>query len=179
MSACKNAEANDSAAPPGLFVGDEVRGDHRLAVARTGGVEDAIGERYAHEPPERRAVALGGTNEPRQFAVEQSLLAQEPAEQASCRRLAHGGERARLRGRLLAQRAACEHSEDKDTKHQARLGVARHGQFTDIRLAKFAPNPAFASRAMDLSSRTAAEKKSSRGFTTDTEHCAGALTSRT
>src|SRR5262249_34148885 len=131
------------------------------------------------EPPERRTVALGGPGEAGQFAIEQSLLTQEPAEQTSCRRLAHGGERARLRGGILAQRTGCECSQDKDTQDQARLGVAPHGQFTDTRWGKFAPNPAFASHAIDLSSRTAAEKKSSCGFATETEHCAGALTSRT
>jgi hypothetical protein len=124
-------------------------------------------------------VALGGADQAGQFAIEQSLFAQKPAEQPACRRLAHRRERARLRGGLLAKRAGCEQTEEQDTQNQARLGVARHGQFTDIRLAKLAPMPAFASQAMDLSSRTAAEKKSSRGFATDSEHCAGALTSRT
>src|SRR6185437_14468961 len=125
------------------------------------------------------AVSLGGADEGGQFEIEQSLLAQKPAEQPACRWLAHGGKRARLRGGLLAKRAGCDHSQDEETEDQARLGVVRHGQVTDIRLAKFAPMPAFASHAMDLSSRTAAEKKSSCGLTTETEHCAGALTSRT
>ena len=178
LQECGRERQND-AAPPGLFIGDEVGGNHRLAVARTRGMENAVGERDAHEPPERRAVALGGADQAGQFAIEQSLLAQKPAEQSGCRRLAHGGERARLRGGLLAKRGCCEQTEEQDTQNQARLGVARHGQVTDIRLAKLAPMPAFASHAADLSSRTAAEKKSSRGFATDTEHCAGALTSRT
>ena len=68
-------ERQDDAAPPGLLVGDEVRGDHCLAVARTCGMENAIGERDAHKSPERRAVALGGADQAGQFAVEQSLLA--------------------------------------------------------------------------------------------------------
>ncbi len=174
----RGSERQRDAAPPGFFVGDEVRGDHRLAVARPCGMENAIGERDPQQPPERRTIAFGGADEARQFAIEQCLLAQEPAEQPIRRRLAHGRERARLRGGLLAKRG-CEQSHEEDTEDQARLDVTRHGQVTDIRLAKLAPMPAFASHAMDLSSRTAAEKKSSRGFATDAEHCAGALTSRT
>src|SRR5262249_27454528 len=172
-------ERERHAAPPSFFVSDEVGGDHRLAVARARGMKNAVGERNTHQPPKRRAVALGGTDETGQFAIEQCLLAQEPAEQSARRRLAHGGERARLRERLLVTRASCQHSEDQDTEEQTRLGVARHGQVTVTRLAKLAPIPAFASQAWDLSSRTAAEKKSSCGLATDTEHLAGAFTSCT
>ena len=63
---------------------------------------------------------------------------------------------------------------------ETRTDATRHGHVTEILLAKLAPMPAFASDVMKfLSSRTAAEKLSSRGFSTATVHCAGALTSRT
>src|SRR5262249_52642044 len=114
-------------------------------------MENAIGERNAQESPERGTVALGGTDETGQFAIEQSLLAQEPAEQSGGRRLAHGGKRARLRKRLTVTSASHQRREDKNTQEQTRLGVARHGQVTVTRLAKFAPMPAFASHAVDLS----------------------------
>src|SRR5262249_19118537 len=156
-------------------VGNEVRGNHRLAVAWARGMKNAVGERNAHEPPEGGAVALGGADEAGQFAIEQGLPAQEPAEQSARRRLAHGGEGARLRQRLLAARASCQDSKDQNTEEQTRLGVACHGQVTVTRLAKFAPMPAFASHAWDLSRRTAAEKKSSRGLATATEHLLGAF----
>ena len=69
----------------------------------------------------------------------------EPAEQPIRRRLSHGRERARLRGVLLAKRG-CEQSHEEDTEDQARLDVTRHGQVTDIRLAKLAPMPALLPR---------------------------------
>ena len=58
-SACTNAarKAIDDAAPDALLVGDEIGGDHHLAVARPGGVHDAVEERDAAEPPEGAAVA--------------------------------------------------------------------------------------------------------------------------
>ena len=52
VSACSPAAMNEMthAAPDGLFVGDHIRGDDRLAVARTHGMHHAIdeGERGEH-----------------------------------------------------------------------------------------------------------------------------------
>jgi hypothetical protein len=40
----RGREREDHAAPPGLAIGDDIGRDHRLAVARTGGMEDAVEE---------------------------------------------------------------------------------------------------------------------------------------
>ena len=40
----RRGERQHDAAPPGLVVGNDVRRDHRLAVARTGRMEDAVEE---------------------------------------------------------------------------------------------------------------------------------------
>ena len=48
----------DEAAFQRPVAGHHVGGDHRLAVARPGGVEDAIGEAEADEAPDRRRVAV-------------------------------------------------------------------------------------------------------------------------
>src|SRR3954447_17703897 len=51
--------------PPGLFVGDEIGRDHRLAVAGAGGVEDTVDEGDAEQGPYRAAVSLGGADDAR------------------------------------------------------------------------------------------------------------------
>ena len=43
----RRGERQDHAARPGLVVRDDVRRDHRLAVARTGGVKNAVEERQS------------------------------------------------------------------------------------------------------------------------------------
>ena len=67
------------AALPGLVVGDDVGRDHRLAVAGTGGVEDAVDEGDAEQRPGGAAVGLGGADGARQHAIEFRLFCQNPA----------------------------------------------------------------------------------------------------
>ncbi|MFK4617309.1 hypothetical protein ABIF50_000586 [Bradyrhizobium diazoefficiens] len=64
------------AAPRGLAVGDEIGGDHRLAVAGAGGMEDAIGKRDEEQRPHRRTVGLGGADGRRHLAIEFRLFCQ-------------------------------------------------------------------------------------------------------
>ena len=47
-------EGQHDAAPPGLLVGDQVRGDHRLAVTGPGGVENPVERRTSRTGPRPR-----------------------------------------------------------------------------------------------------------------------------
>ena len=55
-------------APPGLLVGDEIGRDHRLAVTRAGGMEDAVEKRQPQQAPGRAAVRLGRADQARRTA---------------------------------------------------------------------------------------------------------------
>ncbi|MBA7482568.1 hypothetical protein ES707_18060 [subsurface metagenome] len=89
LQQCRDERQHD-ATPGGLLVGDEVGGDHRLAVARAGGVENPVGKRDAEQRPHRRAVGLGGADGGGHFAVEFGLLCQQPSEDATDLRLCRG-----------------------------------------------------------------------------------------
>jgi hypothetical protein len=52
-------EREHDATPPGFLVGEQVGANHRLAVAGTGGVENAVDERNSHQSPIGRAAGVG------------------------------------------------------------------------------------------------------------------------
>ncbi len=94
-------EGQHHTALPGLVIGDEVRRDHRLAMAGSGSVEDAVEERQAHQSIGRGAVGLGRADEPGELAIELCLLGEDPAGETADldrRRAAAGAERLRQRG---------------------------------------------------------------------------------
>ena len=146
----RRGERQRDAAPPGLLIGEQVGRDHRLAVAWAGGMENAVDERDAHQSPIGRAIGLGCADEAGQRAVEQRLLGEDPAGDAGDRRRAKGAERSGLRRRGVCQRVRGQrqhqdHRRQSNAAGQPRPGAALHGQFTAIRLAKFAPMPILAS----------------------------------
>ena len=113
-SACSNAESERQrdAALPGLLVGDQIGRDHRLAVAGAGGMKNPVGERDAHQQPDRAAVGLGAADRAGEHAVEFGLLGEQPAGDAvgggRRRRPARAARRtdfARARPRRRARRA--------------------------------------------------------------------------
>src|SRR6202035_3470624 len=117
-------------------------------------------------------------------AVEQRLLGEEPADHAVGRRRARSAERSDLcpgaGERTRRQQQNGDEHDGCEAAHPRRRGTIGHGHFTQIRLAKLAPMPIFASElAKALLSRSVAGKLSSRGFSTEAWHAAGALTSRT
>ena len=75
------------------LVGDHVGGDHRLAVAGTGGVEDAIGEGEPDQRPELPGVFAHAFERLGQRAVEALLLHVHPGEETA-------EDASRLEGRL-------------------------------------------------------------------------------
>ncbi len=81
LQKCRGERQHD-AAPPCFLVGDEIRRNHRLAVARPGGVEDAVQKRHAEQGPHRAAVGLGGTDDARKVLVKLGLLGKNPADDA-------------------------------------------------------------------------------------------------
>src|SRR5260370_21541925 len=71
----------------GLFIGDKVRRDHRLAVARARRVEHAVGKRNCKQGPDGTAVGPGGANGRGYLAVKSGLLGQQPADDTACFRV--------------------------------------------------------------------------------------------
>ena len=121
----RRGERQHDAAPPGFLVGDEIGRDHRLAVAGTGGMENAVDERDAHQPPHRAAVGLGGADEAGQCAVELACLAKsQPTKPGACGGLRASRERLDLRARrpsTRSQRAASSSEQEAITvRAQAR-----------------------------------------------------------
>ena len=135
------------AAPRGLLVGDQIRRDHRLAVAGAGGMKNPIGKRDRQQGPDGAAVRLRGANGRGHLAVEFGLLCQQPSNEAADLRL--GAARARAAERTLRQqdmRDAVERNHDQNgggaDRHAARDAAAEkmpHGQSTVILLANIAP----------------------------------------
>ena len=82
----RRGERQDHAARPGLVIRDDVRRDHRLAVAGTGGVKNAVEERQSEQGPGGAAVGLGGAEQARKLAIEFRLLGEDPTEHAAHRR---------------------------------------------------------------------------------------------
>ena len=79
----RRGERQRDAAAPGLLVGEQIGGNHRLAVAGSGGMENAVDERNSHQAPERGAVALGGADHAGQLAIEHRLPGEHPAGDAA------------------------------------------------------------------------------------------------
>ncbi len=147
LQKCRGERQHDPA-PPGLLVGDEIRRNHRLAVARPGGVEDTVQKRYAEQGPHGAAVGLGRADDARKVLVEFGLLGKNPADDAV------GGWRRRRRAARRAERRALREGNIKDTGRQQtrRRGRKKHerdrrappgnpgqGHFTDILLENAAP----------------------------------------
>ena len=142
----RRGERQHDAAPRGLLVGDQIGRDHRLAMAGTGGVEDAVGERDRQQRPDRRAVRLGGADGRGHLAVEFRLLGENPADDAAGPRFGgtlRGAER-RLRQHHMHQPVEQHHpGHRRGAHHQAarepRAGFRDHGHCTVILLANIAP----------------------------------------
>ena len=87
-------EGDDHAAPDGLFVGDHIRGDDRLAVARTHGMHHAIdeGERREHDRARQGMIAFQTLDPGGEVALQALLGAQDPTEDPTegSRRLLRG-----------------------------------------------------------------------------------------
>ena len=144
----RRGERQHDAAPPGLLVGDEIGRDHRLAVARPGGVEDAVEEGDAEQRPHRAAVGLGGADDARKVLIELGLLGENPADDA-----VGGRRRRRCRGRAVNGAALREgHIEGagrqqhdaaaankRERDRRALTGNPGQGHFTDILLENAAP----------------------------------------
>lgn len=81
LNARRHKGQNNTTAP-GLFVGDEIGGDHGLAVARPDGMEDAVDKRDAKQAPHRRSILLARFDEAGQRTVKGRLLGEDPAHQA-------------------------------------------------------------------------------------------------
>ena len=77
-------ERQHDAAPGGLLVGDEIGGDHRLAVAGAGGVKDAVGKGDRQQRPHRRAVGLRGADG--RWTSRDRIRTAWPAASRRCRR---------------------------------------------------------------------------------------------
>ena len=97
----RRGEGQDDAAPPGLLIGDEIGRDHRLAVARAGGVKDPVGESESRTAPDRAAVGLRAADGAGEHAVEFGLLGEQPAGEAV------GGRRRAARRAVARRRAFC------------------------------------------------------------------------
>src|SRR6266508_6792094 len=170
-----------------MVVGDQVGGDHRLAVARPGGVEHAIEKGDAEQGPGRAAVGLGGADRAGQRAIELSLFGKYPTEHPADR-----GRRRALRTRH-AERAALRpcrvdgaghqqddrHREDELRKPRRAPGHDLHGHFTEILLAYSAPMVSDGSLWSGPSwlRRCDSAAPISCGRPTVSLHCAGAPTS--
>ena len=94
-------ERQHDAAPRGLLIGDEIGGDHRLAVTGTRGVEDAVSERNAEQRPHGAAIVLRRADRRRHGPVEFGLLREQPADDAADLLVRH---RTRTAERVLRQR---------------------------------------------------------------------------
>ena len=96
VSACSPAAMKEmiNAAPHRLLVGDDIRRDDHLAVARANGVHDAIeeGERGKHHRAGKRIVAFEALDPGGKLTLHALLRAQHPAEDAAegARRLLRG-----------------------------------------------------------------------------------------
>ena len=72
----------DDAAPQGLFIGDEIGRDHRLAVARPARVEHAIGEGEEDHAEREAVIVARRLQRGLQLPVEPRLLGEDPAPDA-------------------------------------------------------------------------------------------------
>jgi hypothetical protein len=174
----RGREGQHNTAPPGLAVGDHVRGDHRLAVTGAGGMKHAIGEGQGEQAPDRTAILLGGPYRPRQSAIEFGLLGEQPADDAVGRRRgrARRAERAALRkGRVAPQRHRKRHggrSAEEQNDMSGRPPARQH--FTPILLANCAPNGLFGSGRAKIDSLSDLVRVSSPSFTVEILQEAGA-----
>ena len=83
----RGGERQHDAAPHGLLVGDQIGRDHRLAVAGSGGMKDAVSKGDREQGPDRRAVGLRGADGRGHLAVKFRLFCQQPSEDAAYLRL--------------------------------------------------------------------------------------------
>ena len=94
----RGEEGEDDAAFQRAVARHHVGGDDRLAVARPGGVEDAVGETETDEAPDRRRIAVQrmhfGGDQPRQLRLHFDQPAGEPAAGAAAALAAADHERA-------------------------------------------------------------------------------------
>ena len=139
----RRGERQHDAALPGLVIGDEVGRDHRLAVTRTGGVEDAVEERNAEQCHSRAAVGLSGADGARQQPVEPGLLGQNPAGHTAdvgrrrCAAQPNGCACSTVHTASAAQRISTAIAKTNGAAEPAR---PHHGHFTLILLANCAPH---------------------------------------
>ena len=75
-------EREDDAAPQSPFVRHHVRGENRLAVTGAGGMQHAVDEAEAPEPPEAGGIGPAGPDGNGERSFEEALLGQDPAHEA-------------------------------------------------------------------------------------------------
>src|SRR5216684_1664166 len=184
----RGGERQCHAAPPGLLVGDKVGRDHRLAVAWTGGMEDAVEERQSEQAPGGAAVGLGGANEAGELAVELRLLGEDEAEHAADRRRRRrrrtgAAERPGLRERGVEHARQEQHRrrQQREPNDRSPSDDGFYGHFTTILLAYSEPMVSAGSRwsAPSWLSFCASDASMSCGFKTETLQRPGAPTSLT
>ena len=130
-SACsmRRGERQDDAAPPGLFVGDHVGGDHRLAVARArrhGRCRRETTDRTAPTPRCRRSWPRESCPQP---AIEFRLLGHDPADDAlRRRRRRRRGRPADAERRALRERRIERAQRQRAQRHGGRDGSERQDQ---------------------------------------------------
>src|SRR5262249_34374212 len=134
------------APPPSLPVGDQIRRDHRLAVAGSGGVKNPIEERQSEQAPGSMAVGLGRADEAGKLTVEFGLLGEDPAEHTAHRhrwRLpAPRAEGARLRQRGIERKQQQPGNRDEEQNEMNDRSLPDdgfHGYFTTISLTYAEP----------------------------------------
>ena len=99
----RRGERQRDAAAPRLFVGDQIGRDHRLAVAGSCRVKNAVREGETEQAQARAAVGLGGADHAGERPVELGLLGEDEAGDAVERRRPRG-RRARARPERIGLR---------------------------------------------------------------------------
>jgi hypothetical protein len=108
----RRGERQHHTAAPGFLVRHDVGGDHRLAMAWTGGMEDTVEKRHAQQAPHCAAVLLAGADQCGKLLIERILLGDKPANEAARR------DRRRLHTRRAEWRALRQRSVDNSWRQQ-------------------------------------------------------------
>ena len=165
------------------FVGEHVGGDHRLAVARSRGVKDAIGEAERDQAPGCARVAVKRMDLGRHQMGEARLFGEKPAGDAALGAPAALAAADRERpGRGLSHRRRGRSEPDGGCGQEGRICPRlRHGQAMMALLAILNPKLDPGERLVKKDSSSFFLSPSSRGFgfATEAEQPAGAETSVT
>src|SRR5262249_15800542 len=169
------------ATAPGFVIRDQIRRNHRLSVAGSGGMKKAVKERNAKQCISRAPVSLGGADQTGQRAIEFCLLGENPAREPSHFRRRRSARNAKwLRKGAVCRRDKKQNAGDQqDISCQVESRDLRQGQCTRSLFANWAPQAIvvfFSLAGISLSFLPSA-KVISRGNWTSSLHF-GAPTSR-